>query len=130
VQPGLRQEAGSGHTCVTWKNCGAKTTQARTLAGTPTRRCRAAEPSASHVVSPFRFGNIVDPFEKEFAVVRELRCADLMSGCDFVAQGKDDSEVMKKTAEHAKSVHKMIAISMDVEKKARASIRDAAGGAG
>jgi len=60
---------------------------------------RAAEPSASHVVSPFRFGNIVDPFEKEFAVVRELRCADLMSGCDFVAQGKDDSEVMKKTAD-------------------------------
>jgi predicted small metal-binding protein len=49
-----------------------------------------------------------------------------MSGCDFVAQGKDDSEVMKKTAAHAKSVHKMLAISMDVEKKARASIRDAA----
>jgi len=42
VQPGLRQEAGSGHTCVTWKNCSAKTTQARTLAGTPTRRWRAA----------------------------------------------------------------------------------------
>ena len=49
-----------------------------------------------------------------------------MPGCNFVAQGKDDSEVMKKTAEHAKSVHKMIAIAMDVEKKARASIRDAA----
>jgi predicted small metal-binding protein len=59
-------------------------------------------------------------------VVRELRCADLMPGCNFVAQGKDDSEVMQKTAEHAKRVHKMIAIAMDVEKKARASIRDAA----
>jgi predicted small metal-binding protein len=52
-----------------------------------------------------------------------------MPGCDFVAHGKDDSEVMKKTAEHAKSVHKMIAIAMEVEKKARASIRDAAGAA-
>ena len=62
-------------------------------------------------------------------MVRELRCADLMPGCDFVAHGKDDSEVMKKTAEHAKSVHKMIAIAMEVEKKARASIRDAAGAA-
>ena len=40
-------------------------------------------------------------------MVRELRCADLMPGCNFVAQGKDDSEVMKKTAEHAKSVHGM-----------------------
>ena len=58
-------------------------------------------------------------------MMRALSCADLMPGCDFVAQGKDDSEVMKKTAEHAKSVHKMVVISMDVEKKARAAIRDA-----
>ena len=63
-------------------------------------------------------------------MARELKCADLMPGCDFVAQGKDDSEVMKKTAAHAKSVHKMMAIAMDVEKKARAAIRDTAGSAG
>ena len=56
-------------------------------------------------------------------MTRELRCADLMPGCNFVAQGEDDSEVMKKTAEHAKHVHKMVAISLDVEKKARAAIR-------
>ena len=56
-------------------------------------------------------------------MTRELRCADLMPGCDFVAQGEDDSEVMQKTAEHAKNVHKMVAISLDVEKKARAAIR-------
>jgi len=60
-----------------------------------------------------------------FRTVRELRCADLMAGCNFVAPGKDDSEVMKKTAEHAKSAHKMAAISVEVEKKARAAIRDA-----
>ncbi len=60
-----------------------------------------------------------------FRTVRELRCADLISGCNFVARGKDDSEVMKKTAEHAKSAHKMAAISVEVEKKARAAIRDA-----
>lgn len=59
-------------------------------------------------------------------MARELKCADVMPGCNFVAQGKDDSEVMKKTAEHAKSVHKMVVISMDVERKARAAIRDAA----
>jgi predicted small metal-binding protein len=62
-------------------------------------------------------------------MARELKCSDLMPGCTFVAQGKDDSDVMKKTAEHAKSVHRMAAISMDVEKKARAAIRDAAGDA-
>jgi predicted small metal-binding protein len=81
-------------------------------------------------VSPFRFGNIAGLSAEELVVMRELRCADLMPGCNFVAHGKDDSEVMKKTAEHARSVHKMVAIAMDVEKKARASIRDAAGSAG
>jgi predicted small metal-binding protein len=49
-----------------------------------------------------------------------------MPGCSFVAQGNDDSDVMKKVAAHAKSVHKMLAISMGVEKQARAAIRDAA----
>jgi predicted small metal-binding protein len=52
-----------------------------------------------------------------------------MPGCSFVAEGKDDSEVMKKAAEHAKSVHKMVAIAMDVEKKARAAIRNVGEGA-
>ena len=56
---------------------------------------------------------------------KELRCADVIAGCNFVAQGKDDSEVMKNMAGHAKSVHKMAAISMDIEKKARAAIRHA-----
>lgn len=59
-------------------------------------------------------------------MARELRCADLIPGCDFVARGMHDSEVMKKTAEHARRAHKMVAIAMEVEKKARAAIRDAA----
>ena len=57
-------------------------------------------------------------------MARELRCADVIPGCDFVAQGKDDSDVMRKVAEHAKNVHRMAAISMDLERKARAAIRD------
>ena len=58
-------------------------------------------------------------------MTRELRCADVVPGCNFVVQGQDDSEVMKKAAEHAKSAHRMAAISMEVEKKARAAIREA-----
>ena len=57
---------------------------------------------------------------------RELRCGDLIPGCDFMARGTHDSEVMKKTAEHAKRAHGMAAIAMEVEKKARAAIRDVA----
>lgn len=44
-----------------------------------------------------------------------------MPTCSFVAQGKDDSDVMKQAAAHAKSVRKMAAISMGVW----AAIRDA-----
>ncbi|PYN12046.1 MAG: hypothetical protein DME05_22710 [Candidatus Rokuibacteriota bacterium] len=65
-----------------------------------------------------------DTSEGGFRMVRELRCADLIPGCDFVAQGTRDSDVMQKTAEHAKHVHKMAAIAMEVEKKAREAIRD------
>ena len=57
-------------------------------------------------------------------MARELRCADLMPGCNFVAQCKDDSEVMRRPPS-LKSAHKMAAISMEVEKRARAAIRDA-----
>jgi predicted small metal-binding protein len=57
-------------------------------------------------------------------MARELRCADLIPGCDFVVQATRDSEVMKKAAEHAKRAHRMVAIAMEVEKKARAAIRD------
>jgi predicted small metal-binding protein len=59
-------------------------------------------------------------------MTRELRCADLIPGCDFVAQGTCDSDVMRKAAEHAKRAHRMIAIAMELERKARAAIRDAA----
>jgi predicted small metal-binding protein len=59
-------------------------------------------------------------------MTRELRCAELIPGCDFVAQGRYDSEVMQKTAEHAKRAHRMAAIAMEIEKKARAAIRDVA----
>src|SRR4029450_3330962 len=50
-------------------------------------------------------------------MTRELRCADLIPGCDFVAHGTHDSDVMKKAAEHAKRAHRMIAIGMEVEKR-------------
>jgi len=60
-------------------------------------------------------------------MTRELRCADLIPGCDFVAHGTNDSDVMKKAAEHGKRAHRMIAIGMEVEKKARAAIRDVVG---
>jgi len=57
--------------------------------------------------------------------MRELRCSDVgMQDCKFVAQGKDDVEVMKKAGEHAKTAHGMASIPPDVERKAKAAIHD------
>ncbi len=60
--------------------------------------------------------------------MRELRCVDVgRKDCNFVAQGKDDNEVMKRAAEHAKSAHGTSSMLPETEKKVRAAIRDASG---
>jgi len=59
-------------------------------------------------------------------MAKELRCADLNPGCDFVARGKDEGEVMQRAAEHARRDHGMQTIPPDVEQQARRKIRDAA----
>jgi len=47
-----------------------------------------------------------------------------MPDCSFVAKGKDDDEVMRKAAEHAKRDHNMQTIPPDLERKARGVIRE------
>jgi predicted small metal-binding protein len=47
-----------------------------------------------------------------------------MPDCHFVAKGKDDEEVMRKAAEHAKRDHHMETIPPDLERKARGAIRE------
>jgi len=61
---------------------------------------------------------------REAFMAKQLKCGDLMPGCNFVAEGKDVSEVMAKAAAHAKKDHGMTAIPPDVAKKAQAAIRD------
>jgi predicted small metal-binding protein len=48
-----------------------------------------------------------------------------MPGCSYVAQGKDDNEVLERAAQHAKKDHGMTSIPPDVEQQARTAIRDA-----
>jgi predicted small metal-binding protein len=53
-----------------------------------------------------------------------LKCGDLMPGCNFVAEGKDEAEVMAKGAEHAKTAHGMASIPPALLPKVKAAIRD------
>ncbi|TMA55710.1 MAG: DUF1059 domain-containing protein [Deltaproteobacteria bacterium] len=57
-------------------------------------------------------------------MAKVLRCADLMPGCNFVAEGKDVAEVMAKGAEHAKKAHSIAQITPDLAKKVQAAIKD------
>src|SRR2546426_12562287 len=52
------------------------------------------------------------------------RCGDLMPGCNAVIEGKDESEVMAKGAEHAKTGHKMTAIPPEMAAKVKAAIKE------
>jgi predicted small metal-binding protein len=57
-------------------------------------------------------------------VAKELRCGDLMPGCNAVVEGRDESEVMTKAAEHAREKHGMSSIPPEVATKVKAAIRD------
>jgi predicted small metal-binding protein len=57
-------------------------------------------------------------------MAKELRCSDLMPGCNYVAEGQNTDEVMQKAAEHARRDHGMGEIPEDVADRARAAIRD------
>jgi predicted small metal-binding protein len=48
----------------------------------------------------------------------------LNPGCTFEAWGYTDEDVLHKVREHAKTVHKMNKISLDVLDKARNAIHD------
>jgi predicted small metal-binding protein len=56
--------------------------------------------------------------------MKQLRCGDIMPGCQTVIEGQDEAEVMRKGAEHAKSAHGMAQISPEVGKKVQAAIND------
>ena len=57
-------------------------------------------------------------------MAKELRCGNLMPGCQAVIEGKDEAKVMAKAAEHAKTAHGLQQIPPDVASKVRAAIRE------
>ena len=59
-------------------------------------------------------------------MAKELRCGDLMPGCNRVIDGKDEKEVMAKATEHARKEHNVGSVTPDFEKKLRGAIHDKA----
>lgn len=55
-----------------------------------------------------------------------LRCGDVVPGCDYVAYGDSESEVLQQAAEHARTAHNVSEISPELADKVRSAIRDEA----
>ena len=57
-------------------------------------------------------------------MAKELRCGDLMPGCDKVIEGKDENDVMVKATEHAKKDHNVETMTPDLREKVRGAIHE------
>jgi predicted small metal-binding protein len=57
-------------------------------------------------------------------MAKQLRCGDLMPGCNTVIEGRDEKEVMTKAADHARRDHDIQNLTPDLEQKVRGAIHD------
>ncbi|MGH7564390.1 MAG: DUF1059 domain-containing protein [Gemmatimonadota bacterium] len=56
-------------------------------------------------------------------MAKELRCGDIMPGCDYVAQGETEQEIMAHAAEHAREKHGLNEIDEKTAQKIRSKIQ-------
>jgi predicted small metal-binding protein len=57
-------------------------------------------------------------------MAKEMRCGDLMPGCDKVIEGKDDNDVVAKAVDHARKEHNITHMTPDLEEKVRGAIHE------
>ncbi len=53
-----------------------------------------------------------------------MRCREVGMDCDFEARAKNEPELMKKVAEHAKSEHGIESVSAELAAKVKSVIHD------
>ena len=58
-------------------------------------------------------------------MARELRCGDVVDGCDGVVRGVDDADVMRQAAAHAAEAHGMQEVDAETAAALQAAIHDA-----
>jgi len=56
-----------------------------------------------------------------------LACKDVGVDCDTVLKGKDEADILRQAAAHAKDCHKGVQITPAVQAKIRAAIKDESG---
>ncbi len=56
-----------------------------------------------------------------------LACRDVGVDCDVVLHGKDEADIMRQAAAHAKSCHNNVQVTPQLQAKLRSLIRDEGG---
>lgn len=62
---------------------------------------------------------------RELDMGRELRCGDVVDGCDGVITADSDDEVLRQAAQHAADVHGMTEVDEDTAAAMADAIHDA-----
>ena len=55
---------------------------------------------------------------------KTLACKDVGVDCDFVITGKDEADVLRQAAEHAKSCHHNVQMTPEVVAKVKSAIKE------
>jgi predicted small metal-binding protein len=56
-------------------------------------------------------------------MAKELRCGDVVAGCNHLIRGETEDEVMKKGAQHASEAHGMRNMDEETRRMVRSKIR-------
>jgi predicted small metal-binding protein len=59
-------------------------------------------------------------------MAKTLHCADLMPGCDYIAKGDSEQDVLQQAAEHARTVHNISEITSQLAAEVLSKIREEA----
>jgi predicted small metal-binding protein len=55
---------------------------------------------------------------------KRLECRSIVPGCNFVAHGENEDDLMMKAADHARAAHGVEHLSEPLRAKIKASIKD------
>jgi len=56
--------------------------------------------------------------------MKQVRCGDIVPGCDFKARAETEPELLQKVAEHAREVHGIKEVTPDLLTQVKANITE------
>jgi predicted small metal-binding protein len=57
-------------------------------------------------------------------VAKQLRCADIVPGCDYTAWAETEEELMELVVAHARSAHGIEEVTPEIAEKVRSAVEE------